>query len=145
MTIYHIVLFAFKEGLSKEEIQAASEGMVTLEDKLIHPVTKKPYVKRIGGINNSPEGRAGGMTHGYICEFENEQDRKYYLEEDPDHKEWVQHVKPYLAGSGEHSIWQLAVQNKDDLAKLMDSECVKFGDIVSALIQARPKPAPRPA
>jgi hypothetical protein len=33
--------------------------MVSLEAKLLHPETKKPYVRnRIGGINNSPEGRA---------------------------------------------------------------------------------------
>lgn len=31
---------------------------MALQEKLMHPVTKKPYVKRWGGINNSPEGRA---------------------------------------------------------------------------------------
>ncbi|RYP78388.1 hypothetical protein DL771_000573 [Monosporascus sp. 5C6A] len=100
MTIYHIVLFKFKEDLSKEEIRAASEGMANLHTKCLHPQTKQPYIRnRIGGINNSPEGRDGGMTHGYICEFDNEEDRAYYLEEDPAHKEWVQHVKPYIAGA----------------------------------------------
>ncbi|KYK53985.1 hypothetical protein DCS_05934 [Drechmeria coniospora] len=100
MTIFHIVLFQFKEGLSKAEVKAASEGMVAIDTKCLHPKTKRPYVRnRMGGINNSPEGRARGMTHGYICEFDNEEDRIYYLEEDPAHKEWVQHVKPYLAGA----------------------------------------------
>lgn len=81
MSIYHIVLFKFKDDLPKEVVEKvsqplylrhaksreanqrhvakASEGMVTLESKLLHPVTKKTYVRnRIGGINNSPEGRA---------------------------------------------------------------------------------------
>lgn len=39
------------------------------------------------------------MTHGYICEFDNERDRTYYLEEDPAHKEWVQYVKPFIAAA----------------------------------------------
>ncbi|KAI3324546.1 hypothetical protein HD806DRAFT_492920 [Xylariaceae sp. AK1471] len=98
MSIFHIVLFKFKDDLSKEVVEKASEGMVTLEAKLLHPETKKPYVRnRIGGINNSPEGRARGFTHGYICEFDNEEDRTYYLEADPAHIEWVQYVKPFIA------------------------------------------------
>ncbi|KAI1187683.1 hypothetical protein F5B17DRAFT_398859 [Nemania serpens] len=98
MSIYHIVLFKFKDDLPKEVVEKASEGMVTLESKLLHPVTKKTYVRnRIGGINNSPEGRARGFTHGYICEFDNEEDRTYYLEADPAHIEWVQYVKPFIA------------------------------------------------
>ncbi|KAI1170704.1 hypothetical protein F4777DRAFT_568278 [Nemania sp. FL0916] len=98
MSIFHIVLFKFKDELDKETVQKASLGMVTLEEKLLHPVTKKTYVRnRIGGINNSPEGRARGFTHGYICEFDNEEDRTYYLEADPAHIEWVQYVKPFIA------------------------------------------------
>ena len=26
-----------------------------------------------------------GLTHGFVVEFENEEDRKYYLEKDPAH------------------------------------------------------------
>lgn len=31
----------------------------------------------------------GGLTHIFISEFENEADRKYYLEEDPEHLAFV--------------------------------------------------------
>jgi hypothetical protein len=65
----------------------------------------------MGGIDNSPEGIQvslstpinlldflvldieadnlhtwkNGFTHAFISEFENEEDRKYYLEKDPEH------------------------------------------------------------
>lgn len=29
------------------------------------------------------------MTHGFVVEFENEEDRKYYLEKDPAHLAFV--------------------------------------------------------
>lgn len=34
----------------------------------------------------------GGLTHIFISEFENEQDRKYYLEEDPAHLAFVKGI-----------------------------------------------------
>jgi hypothetical protein len=43
----------------------------------------------VGGRDNSPEGHQGGVTHVFVIEFENEEDRKYYLEEDPAHLGFV--------------------------------------------------------
>lgn len=74
--------------------------MVGLAEKCIHPTSNKPYVKSHGGgRDNSPEGqqvvvapfpiiiyarcdsdthlRQGAFSHGFICEFENPEDRKY--------------------------------------------------------------------
>lgn len=31
----------------------------------------------------------GGFSHGFVVEFENEDDRKYYLEKDPAHLSFV--------------------------------------------------------
>ncbi|GAW17517.1 hypothetical protein ANO14919_069750 [Xylariales sp. No.14919] len=73
MTIFHIVLFKFKDDLSKEIIEKARR-----------PLLCGTYGNR-------------GFTHGYICEFDNEEDRTYYLEADPAHIEWVQYVKPFIA------------------------------------------------
>lgn len=79
-----------------------------------------------GGLNNSPEGASvrppprrdafapllalgareqqvavadisqKGLTHAFVVEFENEEDRAYYLEKDPAHLSFVESVKPML-------------------------------------------------
>ena len=83
--------------------------MLALKDNCLHPTTKKTYVKSYGGgRDNSPEGHQvimvlvtssvfavglikmqGGFTHGFVSEFESDGDRKYYLEKDPAHLEFV--------------------------------------------------------
>jgi len=57
----------------------------------MHPTRNEPYMKSHGGgRDNSPEGQqVGAFTHGFICEFQNAEDRKYYLEKDPAHLEFV--------------------------------------------------------
>ncbi|KAJ9623405.1 hypothetical protein H2203_005664 [Taxawa tesnikishii (nom. ined.)] len=35
----------------------------------------------------------GGFTHGFVSEFETEEDRQYYLEKDPAHLEFVASLK----------------------------------------------------
>lgn len=93
--------------------------MLALKDKCIHPTTKESYLKSlVGGRDNSPEGRQvrlrahfsspspgkltvefswcsvfqRGITHAFVAEFENEEDRKYYLEKDPEHSAFVQRL-----------------------------------------------------
>lgn len=80
--------------------------MMTLSEKCIHPTSQKPYIKSFsGGKNNSPEGYAVNRvsihirrsltfpqdpyTHGFVVEFENAEDRDYYVDKDPDHQEFV--------------------------------------------------------
>lgn len=38
----------------------------------------------------------GGFTHGFVSEFQNEEDRKYYLEKDPAHLEFVASLKDVI-------------------------------------------------
>jgi len=60
--------------------------LLGLKDKCIHPTTKKPYIlQSVGGRDNSPEGHQGGYSHGFVLHFENTEDRRYYIEEDPEH------------------------------------------------------------
>jgi hypothetical protein len=85
--------------------------MLALKDKCLHPTSKTPYVKSgIGGKQNSPEGKTvsfpilslyetgltssfqGGMTHIFVVEFANEEDRTYYLEKDPVHLGFVKSI-----------------------------------------------------
>ncbi|KAI0003517.1 stress responsive A/B barrel domain protein [Xylariaceae sp. FL0662B] len=97
MTIYHIVLFKFKSLVPPEEIEAACERMLALGTNCIHPVSQKSYVKVVGGgRDNSPENAQNGMTHPFIFQFENEEDRKYYLEKDPAHLAFVASIRDII-------------------------------------------------
>ncbi|OAK98439.1 hypothetical protein IQ06DRAFT_379270 [Phaeosphaeriaceae sp. SRC1lsM3a] len=90
MTIIHIVLFEWKSTASHEQIKEACNRMLALREKCIHPTSQKPYIKSFsGGKNNSPEGHAAPHTHGFVVEFENEEDRDYYVYKDPAHQEFV--------------------------------------------------------
>jgi hypothetical protein len=80
--------------------------MLALGEKCIHPTSQKPYIKSFsGGKNNSPEGHAvrnlhapprfllifvqDPHTHGFVVEFENAEDRDYYVYKDPAHQDFV--------------------------------------------------------
>ncbi|KAH9825793.1 stress-response A/B barrel domain-containing protein HS1-like [Teratosphaeria destructans] len=68
--------------------------MLALSQNCLHPTTSQPYVKSYGGgRDTSPEGLQGAFTHGFISEFQNEEDRKYYLERDPAHLAFVASLK----------------------------------------------------
>ncbi|KAI9717067.1 MAG: hypothetical protein M1812_005002 [Candelaria pacifica] len=67
---------------------------MALRTRCIHPQTQKPYIKTsAGGRDNSPEGQQGGFSHGFVVEFDNEEDRKYYLEKDPAHLGFVKSIE----------------------------------------------------
>ncbi|KAK4903243.1 hypothetical protein LTR27_000171 [Elasticomyces elasticus] len=90
MPIMHIVLFEFKPNSHHAQVEDACQRMVALQHKCRHPTTNELYVKgHGGGRDTSPEGHQGAFTHGFISEFQNEEDRKYYLEKDPAHLEFV--------------------------------------------------------
>ncbi|MCJ1482633.1 hypothetical protein MMC06_002799 [Schaereria dolodes] len=40
-------------------------------------------------VPKSNKNGQGGFSHGFVVEFENEEDRKYYLEQDPAHLGFV--------------------------------------------------------
>ncbi|EMC95220.1 hypothetical protein BAUCODRAFT_72787 [Baudoinia panamericana UAMH 10762] len=90
MPIIHIVLFEFKPTVSHAQVEDACKRMLALSEKCIHPTTNQRYVTgHGGGRDNSPEGLQGGFSHGFVSEFQNEEDRKYYLEKDPAHLAFV--------------------------------------------------------
>ncbi|PSN63533.1 dabb-domain-containing protein [Corynespora cassiicola Philippines] len=90
MAIVHIVLFEWKPTVTQEQVEQACNRMLAFRETCLHPTTKKPYLKSCsGGRNNSPEGHAGGYTHGFVVEFEAEEDRDYYLTKDPEHLGFV--------------------------------------------------------
>lgn len=67
------------------------ESMLALKDKCIHPTSKKTYIKSmVGGLDNSPEGMQSGITHVFVAEFENAEDRDHYVFKDPAHLAFVE-------------------------------------------------------
>jgi hypothetical protein len=90
--------------------------MIALGEKCIHPTSQKPYIKSFsGGKNNSPEGHAVSdrrirppglllmfsqdpYTHGFVVEFDNAEDRDYYVYKDPAHQEFVKFASEVANG-----------------------------------------------
>jgi len=97
MTIIHIVLFEFTPTTELETIHDVCSRMLGLRTQCIHPTSQKPYIlSSSGGRDNSPEGQQGGFSHGFVVEFENEEDREYYLEKDPAHLAFVKSLEGIL-------------------------------------------------
>jgi hypothetical protein len=82
--------------------------MLALQHKCVNAASQKPYIKSFsGGRNNSNEGHAvrtctsddahvkankylkSPYTHGFVVEFESEEDRDYYVNKDPAHQEFI--------------------------------------------------------
>ncbi|PMD23872.1 dabb-domain-containing protein [Hyaloscypha hepaticicola] len=90
MPLVHIVLFEFKPSVERAVIQDVCKNVLALKQNCVHPSSKQPYILDItGGRDNSPEGHQGAFSHGFVSHFANEEDRRYYLEEDPAHKAFV--------------------------------------------------------
>ncbi|EOA91147.1 hypothetical protein ACJQWK_11239 [Exserohilum turcicum] len=99
MTIIHVVLFEWKPTATPDQIAEACKRMLELKDQCIHPTSQKPYIRSFtGGKNNSPEGQAGNSTHGFVVEFENEEDRDYYVFKDPVHQEFIKFAGEVASG-----------------------------------------------
>ncbi|KAN0077857.1 hypothetical protein V8E54_006161 [Elaphomyces granulatus] len=91
MAITHIVLFQFKADVSDEVVKDACSRMLSLRDNCLHPLSQKPYIRSsAGGVDNSIEGLQNGITHAFVVEFENVEDRDYYVQHDPAHRAFVQ-------------------------------------------------------
>jgi hypothetical protein len=90
MAVYHLVLIRAKADADPHAVKEACSGIMKLKDKCMRPATGQPYMpSSFGGKDTSPEGLQDGVTHVFIMEFECEEDRKYYLEHEPAHKEFV--------------------------------------------------------
>ena len=85
----HVVLFKFKEGTSKEDIQKIEEAFSALPSK-IPEIADYEW-----GTNNSPEGLDKGFTHVFFLTFKSEEDRAVYLPH-PDHKAFGEILGPHL-------------------------------------------------
>jgi hypothetical protein len=69
----HVVLFAFKDSATAEQIDAVVEDFGKLQDR-IPGITAYEW-----GTNVSPEGLNQGFTHCFTLSFASEEDRNGYL------------------------------------------------------------------
>ncbi|PFH58912.1 hypothetical protein XA68_13061 [Ophiocordyceps unilateralis] len=114
--IVHVVFFQFKPELTAIERTRAShpsfrpgseadqvpplqlcDQMLRLKDSCLHPQSEKPYIQSsMGGLDKSIEGAHGGMTHAFVVQFASQEDRDYYVQEDPAHRTFVDSILPNL-------------------------------------------------
>ncbi|KAF2117585.1 stress responsive A/B barrel domain-containing protein [Lophiotrema nucula] len=87
--ISHIVLFQFKKGTNQVTIKEINSKLLALKKSCIHPGTHLPYIVSItGGKDISIESKQDGFTHAFILRFYSKEDRNYYVEKDPAHKQF---------------------------------------------------------
>lgn len=85
----HVVLFAFNEDATAEQIAEVETAFAALPGK-IDEIKDFEW-----GTNNSPEQLNDGLTHCFFVTFANEEGRAAYLPH-PAHKEFVSILKPIL-------------------------------------------------
>lgn len=85
----HIVLFAFKDTASNEDIQSIVDAFANLKHEIdeVHDFE--------WGTNISPENLNQGFTHCFQLTFLSEADRNAYLPH-PAHKAFGELLHPYL-------------------------------------------------
>ncbi len=85
----HVVMFKFKDSVSKEEIEAVEKAFVDLKNDI-------PLIRSLEwGTNVSPEGINQGFTHCFLLTFASEADRDAYLPH-PAHKAFGNMLEPVI-------------------------------------------------
>lgn len=77
----HVVIFKFKPEVTAAQLDEVNRAFQNLKIAI-------PQIQDFErGLNNSPEGKNQGFTHGYLLTFASEADRDAYLPH-PDHKKF---------------------------------------------------------
>lgn len=97
-SLRHVVLFAFKESATLEEVDAIVAGFAAL------PQAIPGIVSYEWGTNVSPEGLNDGFTHCFTLSFASAQDRDGYLVH-PAHERFVATLGKSLARSLVIDYW----------------------------------------
>lgn len=85
----HVVLFKFKEGTTKDQVQEIEVAFRSLPSK-IDTIRGFEW-----GTNVSPEGKSKGLTHCFLVTFADEKGRDAYLPHAA-HKDFVKLVGPHV-------------------------------------------------
>lgn len=94
----HVVLFQFKSTSSEADVKKVVDAFRKLRQE-IPQIADFEY-----GVNNSPEGLNGGLTHCFLVTFKSEADRDAYLPH-PAHKRFVDLLKPHLEKATVVDYW----------------------------------------
>jgi quinol monooxygenase YgiN len=94
----HVVLFQFKPTSSESDVKKVVDAFRKLRQE-IPQIADFEY-----GVNNSPEGLNGGLTHCFLVTFKSEADRDAYLPH-PAHKRFVDLLKPHLEKATVVDYW----------------------------------------
>lgn len=94
----HVVLFQFKASSSEADVQRVVDAFRALPAQ-ISQIADFEY-----GVNNSPEGLDGGLTHCFLVTFKSEADRDAYLPH-PAHTAFVEVLKPHLEKATVVDYW----------------------------------------
>ncbi|GAA5985942.1 hypothetical protein JCM10908_006343 [Rhodotorula pacifica] len=81
--VYHLILVKYKAGLSTEEKTRIARACVALGQQCKHERDGQPYFTVVGGSNNSKEGLSGPTEHAFVMTFRSNEDRDYYVHQDP--------------------------------------------------------------
>ena len=89
MPVQHIALFSFKTGTPPGTIDRSFDELHRLA-KVIPGI-----INFSAGPNNSPEGLAGGLTHGFVMAFQDGAARDAYLPH-PEHEKFKTFILPHI-------------------------------------------------
>src|SRR5436190_21702720 len=89
MPVQHIALLQFKSGTSDAVVQTLIQELKRLTQVI-------PGIIDFSiGTNNSPEGLASGLTHGFVMTFRDAAARDAYLPH-PEHEKFVAMAVPLV-------------------------------------------------
>ncbi|KAI4130017.1 MAG: hypothetical protein LQ338_001951 [Usnochroma carphineum] len=101
MTVFHIVMFEFNASASAQEIEDVCHRFLDLRDTCVRKGTEEKYIVGAkGGRNCCGEGGKVSFTHGFVMEFASDEDRMYYVKEDPAHQGFVKSLEGVVAKVG---------------------------------------------
>ena len=89
MPVQHVALFRFKPAATVQMVQRATDELLRLS-KVIPGIMNFSI-----GTNNSPEGLADGLTHGFVMTFQDAAARDAYLPH-PEHEKFKAFVLPHI-------------------------------------------------
>ncbi|THX65145.1 hypothetical protein D6D11_00683 [Aureobasidium pullulans] len=99
-TITHIVLFKYRADITWSDFEKHFESFMALKTTSLNPTTGKPLIKSLkAGKNRSWEPFNKGFTHGFVLEFENQDDLDYYLTKEPVHIAFSKSAGPLIEDS----------------------------------------------